>query len=396
MKLSRVILAALATLMLFVAGAMVVSADPPTPEATKTKPQVQPAAPNEKTDQSTYQDIQPNDAPTATGPLAIRVQSANGTAQSTFTVGETQRICYDVPGPGNIQIITSAPGYYDRTIVYGWDNGTGGCFYASVGYPTGQHTLTIYRWDPVTGAMTQASTTFTVNAPAPQSNVIVRGQVQTVEANRITVTLTQLVAGVWVPAGTYTVITGGTPGTCTQINGILAVGSYVEIRGRYTGPYNIEVCGVQGSYITVLQPNTQGSGQVFVNRGCGAAYGVGAPIYIYMQITQPGNYTLTNQGPNTGGSEVVMWQGYLTPGLWVIAGQVGMPTGARTLRLRSGLGLGGTVLDTCGYTSQTGIAAAPQGKSQADGVDAPNAQSEKAKDAKRPDAKPIDAKDKGW
>ncbi len=394
MKLSRVVLAALATLMLFVAGALVVSADPPKPETPK--PQVQPA-PNENSDQSTYQEVQPNAAPAAT--LGISVKSANGQDHpQAWNIGETQQVCYTLPNnvPTYIRIISSTPGYYDRLVVQGWDNGLGGCFLATVGAPAGQRTLTIQTFDYWGNVSGTATTTFTVNPPPAQSNVVVRGQIQTVEANRITVTLTQLVAGSWIPGGTYTIITGGTPGPCTQITGILAVGSYVEVRGRWVSPGNIEVCGVQGSYITVLQPGPQSGSQVFVNRGCSATYGVGAPIYIYMQITQPGNYALTNQGPNTGGNEVVMWQGYLTPGLWVVVGQVGQPTGGRTLRLRSGLGTGGTVLSTCGYNSATGVAAGPQGKAQSDSADAPNAHADKSKDAKRSDAKPIDVKDKTW
>ncbi|MFN8481744.1 MAG: hypothetical protein U0768_01640 [Anaerolineae bacterium] len=392
MKLSRAVLAVLATLMLFVGGAMAVSADPPTP--TAPKPQVQPAAPNENSDQSTYQEVTPNGAaPSAT--LSITVKAANGTAQSTFNIGELQQICYTVPTPGYIRIISSTPGYYPRVVIQGWDNGAGGCFLATVGAPAGQRTLTIQtldNWGNVTGT---ASTTFTVNPPAPQANVIVRGTVTNVEANQFTVNVTQLVAGWPIPGGSYTIVIGGTPGTCTQINGgPILTGSYVEIKGSYVNN-GILVCGVQGSYVTVF-PSVANTSQVYVNRGCGAAYGVGAPIYIYMRITQPGQYSLTNQGPNTGNNELVMWQGYLTPGLWVIVGQVGMPTGDRTLRLRTGLGTGGGVLSTCGYSAQTGVAATPSGKAQDDAQAEPAARPGKDGASKRPEAKPLESQAKNW
>ncbi|MFN8499891.1 MAG: hypothetical protein U0641_18710 [Anaerolineae bacterium] len=391
MKLSRAVLAVLATLLLFVAGAMVVSADPPTP--TAPKPQVQPAAPDQNSDQSTYQDVTPN----ATAPavaLSITVKAANGSAQSTFTVGELQQVCYTVPVPGYIRIISSTPNYNPRVVVQGWDNGAGGCFLATVGAPAGERTLTIQtldNWGNVTGS---ANTMFTVNPPAPQANVVVRGTVTAVGANQFTVNVTQLVAGWPIPGGSYTIVTGGVAGTCTQINGgPIVPGSYVEIRGNYSNN-NITVCGISGSYVTVF-PSVTNTSQVYVNRGCGSAYGIGAPIYIYMRVTTPGQYTLTNQGPNTSNNELVMWQGYLTPGLWVIAGQVGMPTGDRTLRLRAGLGTSGTVLSTCGYSAQTGIAATPSGKAPADAEEAP-ASRDKDGAAKRPQAQPLDAQQKNW
>ncbi|MFN8470771.1 MAG: DUF5666 domain-containing protein [Anaerolineae bacterium] len=394
MKFSRAVLAVLALLMLFGAGAMVVSADPPTPEAAK--PQVQPADPNQNGDQSEYQPVTPNDTPPApTATLSITVKSSSGGAQSTFNIGELQQICYTVPSAGYIRIISTTPNYPPRLVIQGWDNGTGGCFLATVGAPAGQRTLTIQTldyWGNVTGT---ANTTFTVNPPAPQANVVVRGTVTAVAANQFTVHVTTLVAGWPIPGGSYTIVTGGTPGTCTTINnGPIQQGSYVEIKGNYSSG-GIIVCGVPGSYVTVF-PNVTNTSQVYVNRGCGSAYGVGAPIYIYMQITQPGQYSLTNQGPNTGNNELVMWQGYLTPGLWVIVGQVGLPTGNRTLRLRTGLGTGGTVLSTCGYSSQTGIAATPQGKAPADADEAPSATSGKSEANKRPNAKPLEAKGQTW
>ncbi len=75
--------------------------------------------------------------------------------------------------------------------------------------------------------------------------------------------------------------------------------------------------------------------QIWIDRGCGATYPLGAPIRVYMRVSQSAVYTLrseTANGTNTLGSYGM--QAGLT--YW-LSGQVGLPQGLHTLRL-SGAG----------------------------------------------------------
>jgi hypothetical protein len=89
------------------------------------------------------------------GPQSIIVggggQPTITTNKFFYTAGEWAQICYHVPGPGYVQI-TDQQGYSVKTLVAGYDNGAGDCFWGTVTPPFGQECLRIVYWFPYGGS----------------------------------------------------------------------------------------------------------------------------------------------------------------------------------------------------------------------------------------------------
>ena len=90
------------------------------------------------------------------GPQAIVVgdQFTIGTNKSVYQAGEWIQVCYTVPAAGYIQI-TDHQGLDVKTILSGYDDGTGGCFWGQVTPPFGQECLRIRYWFPYGGSTTR-------------------------------------------------------------------------------------------------------------------------------------------------------------------------------------------------------------------------------------------------
>ncbi|MFQ5596009.1 MAG: hypothetical protein ACE5HA_17850 [Anaerolineae bacterium] len=68
-----------------------------------------------------------------------------------------------------------------------------------------------------------------------------------------------------------------------------------------------------------------------MDRGCGASYGIGRPIRVYMRVQTAGRYSLT---VSTAWGNRALWSAYLWPGYtYYVNGRVSEPTGAHTLTL---------------------------------------------------------------
>jgi len=93
--------------------------------------------------------------PAPQGPQAIVVVGGSQPSISTnkyfYAAGEWAQICYHVPGPGYIQI-TDQQGYSVKTLLSGFDNGAGDCFWGTVTPPYGQECLRIVYWFPYGGS----------------------------------------------------------------------------------------------------------------------------------------------------------------------------------------------------------------------------------------------------
>ena len=75
--------------------------------------------------------------------------SVNRGAGATYAVGETIRICYDIPAPGQVTITDILADGRSHVLLSGFDDGTGGCFNGLVTLPMGTECL---RLDYATSA----------------------------------------------------------------------------------------------------------------------------------------------------------------------------------------------------------------------------------------------------
>ena len=85
------------------------------------------------------------------------------TNQSVYGVGQHIQVCYHVPAAGWVQI-TDHQGQYGQfvhTLLSGYDDGTGGCFFGVITPPFGHECLKITYWFPHGGTLTK-QTCFTV------------------------------------------------------------------------------------------------------------------------------------------------------------------------------------------------------------------------------------------
>ena len=80
-----------------------------------------------------------------------------------YFVGEWAQICYHVPGPGYIHITDHQLGSV-KTLLSGFDDGNGDCFWGQVTPPYGQECLRIQYWFPYGGTTTK-QVCFTVLFP---------------------------------------------------------------------------------------------------------------------------------------------------------------------------------------------------------------------------------------
>ena len=68
-----------------------------------------------------------------------------------YFVGEWAQICYHVPGPGYVHITDHQYGSV-KTLLSGYDDGAGDCFWGQVTPPYGQECLRIQYWFPYGGS----------------------------------------------------------------------------------------------------------------------------------------------------------------------------------------------------------------------------------------------------
>ena len=85
------------------------------------------------------------------------------TNQSFYGVGQHIEVCYEVPAAGWIHITDhqGQSGQFVHTLLYGYDDGTGGCFVGVITPPFGHECLKITYWFPHGGPLTK-QTCFTV------------------------------------------------------------------------------------------------------------------------------------------------------------------------------------------------------------------------------------------
>ena len=82
------------------------------------------------------------------------------TDQGQYFVGETARICYTVPGAGQVTITDTLADGRSHVLLSGHDDGTGGCFLATVTLPRGIECLRLDFW--TTGGTGSRQTCFRV------------------------------------------------------------------------------------------------------------------------------------------------------------------------------------------------------------------------------------------
>ena len=79
------------------------------------------------------------------GPLSAWIWTDRGEG-STYRIGDSMRLCYDVSRPAYVELWkTTSDG--STLMLYGYDDGRGDCFYATVGPPAGVHRYRIDGYD---------------------------------------------------------------------------------------------------------------------------------------------------------------------------------------------------------------------------------------------------------
>lgn len=121
--------------------------------------------------------------------------------------------------------------------------------------------------------------------------------------------------------------------------------------------------------------------RVWVDRGCGAYYGIGRPVRVYMSVEVGGYYRL---GVSTNWGSRTIWSGYLGRGTYYLNGSVGSPTGAHRLTLYDGF-----MNPSCTFYATYGANDYPAIETLGD------TPAESATD-RLPDAQPLDIKDGEW
>ena len=105
----------------------------------------------------------PRSAPPSTN-AAVTVTGGPG---SVHAIGEPIQICYTVPGSGRVSITDILPDGRTQVLLSGYDDGTGGCFWATITPPAGTECL---RLDYATSAGSGSTQTcFQVVATTPPS-----------------------------------------------------------------------------------------------------------------------------------------------------------------------------------------------------------------------------------
>lgn len=94
------------------------------------------------------------DAGTTPQALIVGGQLSISTNKPAYHVGEWIQVCYKVPAPGPIQI-TDYQGGSVKTLLAGYDDGTGGCFWGQVTPPYGQECLVVHYAYPYSGSATK-------------------------------------------------------------------------------------------------------------------------------------------------------------------------------------------------------------------------------------------------
>ncbi len=92
--------------------------------------------------------------------IIVGNQLSISTNKSVYHVGEWAQVCYQVPGPGYVHI-TDHQGGSVKTLLSGYDDGAGDCFWGQVTPPYGQECLRIQYWFPY-GGSTIKQTCFSV------------------------------------------------------------------------------------------------------------------------------------------------------------------------------------------------------------------------------------------
>ncbi len=155
-------------------------------------------------------------------------------------------------------------------------------------------------------------------------------------------------------------------------------GGTFYVLARQYNPYRAGA----GAYYTVqMQEYATGYNRVWVDRGCGAYYGIGRFIRVYMRVEGGGYYRLV---VNTAYGSRTTWSGYLGRGTYYLNGRVGSPAGPHTLTLYDGF-----MNPSCTFYATYGASGSTDSEVSADvaGQSPPE---------QLPDAQPLDIKDGEW
>jgi hypothetical protein len=142
---------------------------PPAPPLPSPAPSLPPSTP-------------PPGAPAATpvGEARIRIEPS----QSSYQVGQQIRICYTVPGRGQVVITDILPDGRTRTVISGTDDGAGGCLAVTITEPLGRECVRI-DFSNSQGSSRHEVCFEVVRPPTPAPAPPAAGQVRlTIEPNR--------------------------------------------------------------------------------------------------------------------------------------------------------------------------------------------------------------------
>ncbi len=87
-------------------------------------------------------------------PIIVGGQLSISTNKHAYYAGEWIQVCYKVPAPGPIQIRDYQGGSV-KTLLSGYDDGTGGCFWGQVTPPYGHECLVIHYSYPYGGSISK-------------------------------------------------------------------------------------------------------------------------------------------------------------------------------------------------------------------------------------------------